>query len=82
MSWFRNGFRAFDTETTGVEVESSRIMSAALVGSDLPVVAHNGTFDMTLLFHEVTRHTDFDATALANVPLLDTFTMHYGVFRG
>ena len=35
---------------------------------------------MTLLFHEVTRHTDFDATALANVPLLDTFTMHYGAF--
>ena len=27
MSWFRNGFRAFDTETTGVEVESSRIVS-------------------------------------------------------
>lgn len=34
--WFEGPLAAFDTETTGVDVETDRIVSAALVVQDAP----------------------------------------------
>lgn len=34
MHWFEGPLAAFDTETTGVDVEQDRIVSAALVAQD------------------------------------------------
>ncbi len=37
--WYEGPLAAFDTETTGVDVETDRIVSAAVVVQDAPVPA-------------------------------------------
>ncbi|NBM16415.1 3'-5' exonuclease [Streptomyces sp. GC420] len=43
VCWYEGPLAAFDTETTGVDVESDRIVSAALVVQDSPTSLPRGT---------------------------------------
>lgn len=140
QTWFENGYVAFDTETTGVQEKTDRIISASLlyynaahvlvrrrtwlinpgievpaaatavnglstayvhdmgmVARDgiaeilaalaqcvryrMPIVAFNGSFDMTVLLHEGRRHClalgdDFADIFGGNMRLIDGLTMH------